>query len=202
MAINIGLNKLPWYGQIGAFVALAAAAAAAFFNFYVSPLQSEMTLQREQLASLKGDIAKGLAIARTLPQFQKDIADMEAKLKSLQAVLPEEKDFGDIVKRVNILALQSNLRVAKITPGAPVAKQLHTELPFTLELEGNYHNLAMFFERVSKFQRIINIGNIKITTRDKPEAAMTIQAQCVGMTFVLMPAAPQPAVPVKPVAAN
>ncbi|MBI4476772.1 MAG: type 4a pilus biogenesis protein PilO [Acidobacteria bacterium] len=198
--MNIGLSKLPWYGQVGVFVALAGVAAAAFFNFYVSPLQVEMTSQRERLATLRGDINKGLMIARRLPQFEKDVADLQVKLQSLQAVLPEEKDFGDLVRRIQILAQQSNLRVMKITPTPAVTKQLHAEWPFNLELEGNYHNLAMFFDRVSKFQRIINIGNIRIKAKDKPDSTTTIDAQCVATTFVLLPAAkvPAPAPPATP----
>ncbi len=202
MAINIGLGKLPWYGQIGVFVALAGVAAAAFFNFYVSPLQVEMTLQQEKLASLRTDINKSLAVARKLPEFKTEIANLEARLKSLQAVLPEEKDFGDLVRRIQTLAQQSSLVVKKISPGAAVTKQLHAELPFTLVLEGNYHNLALFFDRVSKFPRIINIGNVKIKAKDKPEPSVTIEAECVGMTFVLLPNPPAGAAPKTPAAAN
>lgn len=200
--MNIGLGRLPWYGQIGVFVALAGVAAAAFFNFYVSPLQVEMTMQREKLASLRTDINKGLTIARQLPQFKQQIADLEAKLRSLQAVLPEEKDFGDLLRRVQALALQSNLKVMKFTPATAVTKQLHAELPFNVEVEGNYHNLALFFDRVSKFQRIINIGNIKIKAKDKPEPALTIDAQLGATTFVLLPAPKTPPVAGKPAGAS
>ena len=191
--MNIGLGKLPWYGQVGIFVGLAGVAAAAFFNFYVSPLQVEMTMQRERLASLRSDILKGLMIARKLPEFKSEVVDLENRLRSLQAVLPEEKDFGDILRRIQTLAQQSNLRVVSFKPAPAVTKQLHAEWPFNLELEGNYHNLALFFDRVSKFQRIINIGNIKIKAKDKPEPGLTIEAQCVATTFVLLPAPKTPA---------
>ncbi|MBI1875636.1 MAG: type 4a pilus biogenesis protein PilO [Acidobacteria bacterium] len=195
--MNIGLGKLPWYGQVGVFVGLAGVAAAAFFNFYVSPLQVEMTMQRERLASLKSDINKGLMIARKLPEFKSEVTDLQNKLQGLQAVLPEEKDFGDLLRRIQMLALQSNLKVVSFTPAPAVTKQLHAEWPINLDLEGNYHNLALFFDRVSKFQRIINIGSIKIKAKDKPEPSLTIEAQCVATTFVLLPAAKTPA-PAKP----
>lgn len=195
--MNIGLGKLPWYGQVGVFVGLAGVAAAAFFNFYVSPLQVEMTMQRERLASLRSDINKGLRIARKLPEFRSEVTDLETRLRGLQAVLPEEKDFGDLLRRIQTLAQQSTLRVVSFKPTPAVTKQLHAEWPFNLELEGNYHNLALFFDRVSKFQRIINIGNIKITAKDKPEPNLTIEAQCVATTFVLLPAPKTPA-PAKP----
>jgi Tfp pilus assembly protein PilO len=44
----------------------------------------------------------------------------------------------------------------------------------------------MFFDRVSKFSRIINISNVDIRTKDRPEANMTVSADCVATTFVLL----------------
>jgi Tfp pilus assembly protein PilO len=46
--------------------------------------------------------------------------------------------------------------------------------------------LAMFFDRVSKFSRIINVSNINIRAKDKPEPHSTITAECVATTFVLL----------------
>ena len=44
-------------------------------------------------------------------------------------------------------------------------EELHAEWPIGLQLEGSYHDLGMFLERVSKFPRIINVGGIKINAR-------------------------------------
>lgn len=202
--MDLGLKRLPWYGQIGLFVGLAGIATAAFYNFYASPLQVEMTLQREKLETLRRDINRGLQIMRKGQETKKEIDDLEAKLKSLQAVLPEEKDQADLVKRIDMLARQSNLRVMSIKPAPQVPKPGYIELPFNMMIEGNYHNLASFFDRVSKFQRIINIGNIRIKAREKPDATSTIEAECTGMTFVLAPtpAPGTPAAPGAPKAAN
>ena len=53
MAINLSLSKLPWYGQVGAFVALSLAAAGAFWNWYARAAQASIDQRRRQLARLR-----------------------------------------------------------------------------------------------------------------------------------------------------
>jgi len=71
-------------------------------------------------------------------------------------------------------------------PAPIVTKQVHAEWPINLELEGNYHNLATFFDRLGKFTRIVNISGLDVKGKDKPEANTTITATCIATTFVLL----------------
>ena len=57
-----------------------------------------------------------------------------------------------------------------------MTKQTHAEWPITLELDGTYHNLGLFFDCVSKFPRIINVSGVTIKSKDKPQAGSTITA--------------------------
>ena len=98
------------------------------------------------------------------------MAELEARLESLKAVLPEQKDVADLLRRIETLATQSNLAIQGFKPAPSVTKQLHAEWPIALQLDGTYHNLAMFFDRVSKFSRIINVSNIAIRAKEKPAA--------------------------------
>ena len=109
----------------------------------------------------RSDIRKSQAIAQRLPQFRAEVADLEMRLETLKNVLPEEKDMGDLLRRLQTLAVQSNLTIRGFKPvETPVAKQLHAEWPINLQLEGAYHNLALFFDRVAKFPRLIHISGI------------------------------------------
>lgn len=191
--MEFSLNRLPWYAQIGIFVGLSAAALGVFYNFYVSPVETEMAGRQQQLASLRTDINRGLATARQLPQFRRDVEALESKLEGLQAVLPEEKDVADLLRRIQTLATQSNLTIKGFKPEPMATKQLHAEWPIALELDGTYHNLGLFFDRISKFSRIININRVNIRAKERPGPGSTIAAQCVATTFVLLNAKAAPA---------
>ena len=193
MALNISLSKLPWYGQVGAFLALSIAGAAAFWNFYARDAQASIDQRRGQLSKLQQEINRGLATAKRLPEFRREVASLEAQLDRLRAVLPEEQDVADLLRRVQAMATQSNLQIVGFTPKAVTKKQMHAEWPIGLKLEGNYHDLGSFLERVSKFPRIINVGDIKIEARPNLADGTTIAAECTATTFVLMEQKPDAA---------
>lgn len=195
--MDLNLNKIPWYGQVGLFVALALGGVAVFYYLYVVPSATEMATREQRLSSLRADIAKGSATANTLNQFRQQVAELEARLEGLKAVLPEQKDVADLLRRIQTLATQSNLAIRGFKPAPSVTKQLHAEWPIALQLDGTYHNLGMFFDRVSKFSRIINISNISIRAKDKAEPNSTITAECVATTFVLLETAKPAAVAAK-----
>jgi len=184
--MDLSLNKLPWYATVGLFVVIAVGGIGAFYQFYVAPTNAEMEGRRQQLAALRVDIAKGTSTANQLNQFKGQVAELEARLESLRAVLPEQKDVADLLRRIQMLATQSNLEIRGFKPSASVTKSMHIGWPIQLHLEGTYHNLGLFLDRVSKFSRIINISNLDVRAKDNRTDGNTITADCVATTFVML----------------
>jgi type IV pilus assembly protein PilO len=192
--MDLKLDKLPWYTQLAVFSVMGIAIIGLFWWLHVQPTEAEFAIREQKLAALRVTIAKGSATANQLNQFRQQVAELEGRLESLKAVLPEQKDVADLLRRIQTLATQSNLAIRGFKPAPSVTKQMHAEWPIALQLDGTYHNLAMFFDRVSKFSRIINVSNIAIRGKDKPEPNSTITVDCVATTFVLLETA-KPAAP-------
>jgi type IV pilus assembly protein PilO len=188
------LTKLPWYAQVGAFVVLAVVGCGLFYYYYEEPVRADMASRHTQLDALRADITKGLATAKKLPEFKQQVGDLESRLANLKAILPEEKDAADLLNRMQTVAAQSSMTIKGFKPSPTVTKTLHAEWPITLELEGTYHNLAIFFDRVGKFTRIVNISGLDVKGRDRPDGNNTISATCIATTFVLLDK-PAPAKP-------
>jgi type IV pilus assembly protein PilO len=188
--MQLTLTKLPWYAQVGAFVVLAVAGCGAFYYYYEMPAHTDMAARETQLTALRADITKGLNTAKKLPEFRTQVSDLEARLANLKQILPEEKDAADLLNRMQTVAAQSNMTIKGFKPNPTVTKQLHAEWPISLELEGTYHNLAIFFDRVGKFTRIVNISALDVKGRGdsaaRTENNATINATCVATTFVLL----------------
>jgi type IV pilus assembly protein PilO len=205
--MTLSVSKLPWYGQVGAFALVAALAAGAYFHFYDGRYRAEIATKQQQLGALRADIARGRGLAARLPEFRTQVADLEARLDGLKAVLPEQKDVGDLLRRLQTLAAQSNLEIRGFKPQPIAQKAMHAEWPIALEIEGSYHDLGLFFDKVSRVPRIINISGIGIKARNqagRPAAGATptatISARCTATTFVLSEAPPPPAKGQKPAA--
>jgi type IV pilus assembly protein PilO len=183
--MELSLSKLPWWGQIGAFVLVSGGAIFGFWHFYVAEQQADLTMRQSRLTGLRADIAKGVATAKQLPQFEAQVAELENRLESLRQVLPEEKDVADTLRRIQGLATKSNLAIQRFQPGKPVQQKMYAEVPYRLQAEGTYHNLGAFFDQISKFPRIINVSEISIKAKSPVEPGRTITAECVATTFVL-----------------
>jgi type IV pilus assembly protein PilO len=197
MAINLSLNKLPWYGQVGLFVVLSLGAVGAFWNWFARDAMASIESQKAQLVSINQKIERGLATAKRLPEFRREVEQLEAQLERLRVVLPEERDVADLLRRVQAMATQSRLTIRGFTPRAVTKRQMHAEWPIGLQLEGTYHDLGTFLERVSKFPRIINVGDIHIESENSQASASTITADFTATTFVLLDAQPATAAPAR-----
>jgi type IV pilus assembly protein PilO len=180
------LSKLPWRTQLIVFIAMALAGAGAYYYFFEMDIQARLKLAETELGLVHARIDKGLATARQLPEFRREVAELQARLDGLRPILPEEKDAADLLRRVNTLAVQSNLTIRGFRPQATSTKAMHAEWPISLELEGTYHNLGVFLDRVSKFPRIINVSAIALSSKTQAQPNATIEITCTATTFVLL----------------
>ena len=184
--MTLTLNKVPWYGQIGIFVVVSLAGAGAFWNYYARPTADSIEQREAQLATIRADINRGLATARRLPEFRRQVTTLEAQLERLRPVLPDEKDVADLLRRIQGMATQSALTIRGFAPQAVATKQMYAEWPIGLQLDGTYNDLGSFLERVSKFPRIINVTGIHIRSKVAGAKGVTVSADCTATTFVLL----------------
>jgi len=191
MADNF-LTKSSLAGQLAASLALAAVIGGAFWYFYWDAAVKEHTEKSTKLETLRKSIQALEVTANKLPEFQREVALLEQKLETLKRILPPEKETPDLMKKVQYLAAQSNLNITKFNPQPTVNKEFYQEWPITVEVTGTYHNLGMFFDRVGRLSRLVNVGNLKVKAHQKQTASNTIGAACTATTFVYMETPPSP----------
>ena len=198
--MELGLDRLPWYGQIATFLLVAVAGFVVFHVYWVVPVRDDMSLAQQDLAQLRMEINEALQVASRLREVETDVDDLTGRLDSLSAALPQERDASALLRRLQTLAAQSNLSIRAFTPQAVDRQELHSAWPIRLELNGTYHNLGGFFDRVSKFSQVIAISDVVVRAIDPPQLNATISAECTATTFVLhdeatdVPSAPEPAI--------
>ncbi len=192
MAAENPLTKLPLAGQLGVSVGLAAIVLGAFYYFYWQEAVKLEEAKVAQLNALREDIRKLEAVAAKLEEFRSKVTQLEAQLETLKRFLPPEKETPDLMRKVEYLARQSNLTVRAFKPAATINKDYYQEWPINIDVEGNYHNLALFFDRVGRLPRLVNVGNIKVRNQAKQTATNTISSSCVATTYVYVEKPPTP----------
>ena len=184
--MELGLNKLPWSGQIGAFLLVAIALFVVFRIYYIGPQRDAQAQKQVELEQKLAEVEQAQQDAIELAEFQAEVDDLNNRLEALSAVLPEQEEVAGLLRRLQTFASQSNLTIRAFQPQAAIMREMHSEWPIRLQLDGTYHNLGMFFDRISKFSRIINISDVVIRVREPAELNLTITAECTATTFVLL----------------
>ena len=186
------LTRLSLAGQLGVSLFAAALIVGGFYYLWYSDALDREQQKTTRLQQLETEIKALEVTANKLQEFQREVQLLEAKLETLKRILPPEKETPDLMRRVQYLATQSSLSIKVFTPAAVANKEFYQEWPIAVEVEGTYHNLGMFFDRVGRLPRLVNVGNLKVKSQSKQTASNTINAGCVATTFVYVETPPTP----------
>ena len=179
------LERLPFWGQVAFMLALAAGFVG--LAYYVWPnlkQQGEEIRQvKQELEEMNAKILEGQAIERQLPQFETEVASLQRKLGDIQQILPTDTETGDLLRWIKNMSDQSNLELKTFAPGNLKPVDFYKEFPIEMDIVGRYHDLGIFLDRVSKYQRIINVDNLRMNS-NQGGGDKTIRASFTATTFV------------------
>jgi type IV pilus assembly protein PilO len=194
MADN-ALTKMSVTGQIGVGLAVAVAILGGFYFLYWDDASVERDQKQERVQALTEQIRALEVTANRLQEFQREVQLLEAKLETLKRILPPVKEIPDLMRKMQSLASQSNLQIRTFTPKAMVNREFYQEQPIDVAVTGTYHNLAIFFDRISRLSRLVNVGTLKIAAFKEASPSRTIDATCVATTFIYVETPPGGAAP-------
>src|SRR3989442_15960279 len=106
-------KNLPLWGQFALVAVMAGALVAVGWMAYPNfgDMARKNLAAKARLEGLQDEIRKGQAIEAKLPEFEKEIENLQLKLDDLLAILPTEPETGELLKWVKNLTDQSNLEL-------------------------------------------------------------------------------------------
>jgi type IV pilus assembly protein PilO len=192
------LTKLPLAGQLGVSAVIAVLICGGFYYFWYSDALEQQRQKETRLADLQKQIRALEATANRLPEFQREVQALEARLETLKRILPPEKEMPDLMRRIQYLAAQSSLQIRKFNPGPVVSKDFYQEVPVSIDLEGTYHNMGAFLDRVSRMSRLVNMSDLKIKAQSTQTLNNTVAVTSTATTYVYLDNVPPPGAPAAP----
>lgn len=180
------LEDKPWYYGLLIGLVLAAAMLGATHYYFVTPIEDQIRDAESQIAELDKKIEQGRAAERKLPQFREEVKRLQLELDKLRRILPSTRNTEELIKKIKALVDTGDFSLRRLTfPHLAEGKggDPYVEWPISVALDGRYHNLAILFNRLSNFSRIINVENINVTALPT-QADKTITADFTAKTFV------------------
>ena len=186
MALDqIGLNNLSAPARHCLYIVLILALAGLWYSMYQKPRNEILAAINEKNAQIMVKLRQAEEVKAKYEQYQRDLADINARLASLQAIIPTEKEAADFLRSVQVMAAESNLKINLFRPRPLVSHEFYFDWPVEVRLEGNYHGLGRFFEKISRSTRIVDVPTISISNiSNQTDSKWTLIATGTVTTYV------------------
>jgi len=167
---------------------LGAGIVAIYVWVLMLPLWESKGNLETSLQKIQADLDQKRMIAANRPKLEAEIKGLEKQLAAVLVKLPEDKDIPKLLTQVNTEGLRAGLEFLLFRPSASVKRGFYAEVPIDIKIEGDYHALGTFLDRVSKLERIVNVADLKIgpLPADKQLAGRTISADFKATTFTFL----------------
>ena len=162
--------KAPLGAKIG--VVAAAVVLLTVLNWFVvgmnfgpsvSDVEDKIRRAAQEQTRLEKEYIEKTAIANNLNQFRREKELLEQQLREALAELPEDKNIEDLLQLFQDRALKAGLKIESIEPKAPATERFYAKIPIPMQVTGNYHEIATFFDSLGRMRRIVNVSDVSLS---------------------------------------
>jgi type IV pilus assembly protein PilO len=178
---NIGSLPLPVKGVVLLALLILLVGAGGWFIW--KPMLDELqTAQDEEwgpnkTGGLRATYESKLAIAANLEQYKQQLKEAELKTNVLLQQLPDKSQMDGLLTDINQAGIGRGLEFELFKPGAEKPSALYAEMPISIRVQGNYHDLGAFAADLGQMSRIVTLSNVVITPVAVPKAAGAAKQQ-------------------------
>ena len=158
------LRGIPTIQKVALLGLFMAGILVAFYYYIVDPKTMEIEAVQGQVGQLDTEIQTLTIKVKHLDELVAASKQLEIELAKKKERLPPEEEAVMLLKQVSDLGIRLGLDIKLWKPGAQSedASKLFVRMPVNVEVTGGYHTAALFFDRISKFPRIITVSDVKI----------------------------------------
>jgi type IV pilus assembly protein PilO len=167
MAIDLNVyfdkvSKLKMVHRVLIFAGTVVLLLGLFIYLIYLPKTGEITEIKSEKDRLDKEIRLAKRRTKNLKKLEADLTMVEGDLKSAITLLPTTSEIPKLLKSITKLGNDSDLEFLLFSPEKQVSKEFYVEIPVSMEVRGSYHNVATFFDKVGKLDRIVNVVNVNM----------------------------------------
>ena len=174
------MRDWPWF----AYVLIAIIILGLFYFVYYKPKNEELQNIRTERIEVETEVAHLRQKKEELDKIEAELEQMKITLSKLETIIPQKEEISNILKQMQQLAYDTRLNITKFIQNPEIIKEFYTEQPISVAVTGDYHNLAIFFDRLNSFQRLFNIEDFSIKAMQNQTDASTISAEWNVKTYI------------------
>lgn len=119
--------------------------------------------KQQEEVKLKNDWLEKKKQAVNLEEYRKQLAEIDRSFGALLRQLPNKAEMESLLVDINQAGLGRGLQFDLFKPGSELTKDFYAELPITIKVLGNYHDLGAFAGDVAKMPRIVTLNELNVS---------------------------------------
>jgi len=181
------LENLPKSQKIILIIGVCVILIGGYLYFFFLPMESQVSQLRESIYRLNRDIAVNEIKLKKLDKLKRENMLLKKKLDLLKAQLPEEEEVSELLKQISDLSRESGLEIILWKPRERKKDPsgMYIEIPVDVEVSGSYHALAIFFDKIRRLPRIVNISNLTMGGAKVVGDRIRIHSRFTATTFAI-----------------
>lgn len=184
MAITFeSIVKLPTSRKVLILAALVAVILGLYFYLVYIPKSEVLTQKTAEMGKLETQVRELRIIAANVKRFQAEAAKLREELQLAITQLPTSREIPSLLANISNLGKDSGLEFLLFRPAPEVNRDFYAEIPVEIKVRGGYHDVALFFEKVSKLPRIVNINGVSMDEVKEAQGRWEIITACTATTF-------------------
>lgn len=175
--------KVPLQQKVAALALAVLLVGVATYSLSVSEslekvesLDGEIARQETQLVELEQK-------AQHRTQFLREVERLKQRLREAEEQLPKQAEIPKVLRDIDYEAKQAGLRVDRFEPQVEAQQGDFAAVPLKMTVRGNYHELAVFLDRLSKMPRIVNITDLNMTAPTVENKKLVVASSYTATTY-------------------
>lgn len=169
--------------KIAILAAIICLAYGLYYSFIYEPNSNEIANLVESVEIARNEKATKEKKAANMARLEKELRDMEIKLKEAVAQLPDRKEIPDLLTNLSNKAREAGLEIILFRPRNETFQEFYAEVPVDIVVRGGFHNAVGFFDEVGKLNRIVNIDNIDFRNPKVVSDQVTMDISNLATTY-------------------
>jgi type IV pilus assembly protein PilO len=178
--------------MIGVGAAVALILVAAWF-MSIDPARTTIAENDEKIQKQEAELLKLQQQAQHRTQFMREVERLKQRLREAEEQLPKQAEIPKLLRDIAYEAQQSGLRLDRFEIQSESQQGDFSQVPVKMSVRGSYHEIAVFFDRLSKMPRIVNVTDLNMTTPQMENKKLVVGSSYTATTYRFLDKLPEAA---------
>jgi type IV pilus assembly protein PilO len=157
------IEKIKLLYRILIFVGTLSLLCGLYFWLVHIPKSEDIAKFEKKNKGLVTQITEAKQKTKNLAKFEEDMEQVKAQYEEALTLLPKKEEIPSLLRNITELGTSSNLEFSSFAPSKGPVEHMYTQISASIVVKGRYHDVLLFFDRVGKMKRIVNIKNVNMS---------------------------------------